>query len=258
MSDLNKKINAINKHSNQHHNLKMVNNGINKSPKNDMSKKILRIILLILIILLIIVIIYIIFFYIKYMLTDCYEKKNLSDYLASYDINNVCLYKYKPASKKQREYKDENEVYNISNQDFTYEQAKCKCGAYNGRLAKKDEIIAAYNKGATWCNYGWSDGQDAYFPVQKCEWDKRQAHEKTKNTCGLNPGINGGHFPNPELKFGANCYGIRPKGKLVIEKKAYCEPKNICKIHRNKFSNHIKDSDEITPFNNKQWSQYIK
>ena len=192
------------------------------------------------------------------MLTDCYEKKNFSDYLTSFDFNNICLFKYKPASKKQREYKDENEVYNISNQDFTYEQAKCKCAAYGGRLAKKEEIISAYNKGATWCNYGWSDGQNAYFPVQKCYWNKRQEHEKTKNTCGLKPGINGGHFPNPELKFGANCYGIRPKGELVIEKKAYCEPKNKCKLHRNKFSNHIKDSDEIASFNNKQWSQYIK
>ena len=31
--------------------------------------------------------------------------------------------------------------------------------------------------------------------------------------CG-NPGINGGYFANPDLKFGVNCYGIKPKKSL--------------------------------------------
>ena len=40
------------------------------------------------------------------------------------------------------------------------------------------------------------EGQTAYYPTQKCTWDKK--------TCGK-PGINGGFFSNPYLKFGANC-----------------------------------------------------
>ncbi len=27
--------------------------------------------------------------------------------------------------------------------------------------------------------------------------------------CGT-PGINGGYFDNPELRFGVNCYGVKP------------------------------------------------
>ena len=40
----------------------------------------------------------------------------------------------------------DREVFNISNQIYTYKQAKCKCETYGAQLATKDQIIDAYNK----------------------------------------------------------------------------------------------------------------
>lgn len=250
MSDINKKIINLNKNS--------ANVSKTQIKKNIISRdKIIKIIFYVLLILLILIILYIIIFFIKFKLTDCYEYRNFLDYLTSMRFNDICIYKYKPASKKDRIYKDENEVFNIANQDYTYEQAKCKCEAYNSRLATREEIIKSFNKGANWCNYGWSEGQNAFFPVQKCYWDKMQKNDETKNTCGLEAGVNGGYFPNSELRFGANCYGIRPKGQLAIEKKPYCKEKPVCERKANRFSNKIKDTDIIASFNNEQWSQFI-
>ena len=51
------------------------------------------------------------------------------------------------------------------------EEAKCKCASYNGRLATESEIVDAYNNGANWCTYGWTDGVKAFYPVQKEFYD---------------------------------------------------------------------------------------
>ena len=40
-------------------------------------------------------------------------------------------------------------------------------------LATYDQLIAAHNKGASRCNYGWSGGL-ALFPTQKSVYDKLQ------------------------------------------------------------------------------------
>ena len=49
----------------------------------------------------------------------------------------------------------------------------------------------------------------AFFPTQKATWDKLQKTKDHKNDCGR-PGINGGYFANPYIKFGVNCYGKKP------------------------------------------------
>ena len=36
----------------------------------------------------------------------------------------------------------------------------------------------------------------AFFPTQKDTWEKLQANEESKNTCGR-PGVNGGYMGNP-------------------------------------------------------------
>lgn len=107
------------------------------------------------------------------------------------------------------------EVFNISNNLYTYQDAEAVCQSMNTRLATYDEIETAYNNGAEWCNYGWSADQLALFPTQKDTWSKRQCKGKNmreKNKCGR-PGINGGYFINKNIKFGANCFGIKPKAK---------------------------------------------
>jgi hypothetical protein len=103
-----------------------------------------------------------------------------------------------------------NEVFNVGNNMFTYDDAQSVCASFGARLATYDEIESVYNKGGEWCNYGWSDNQSAYFPTQKSTWQNLQKSESKKHSCGR-PGVNGGYFDNPNLRFGANCFGKKPK-----------------------------------------------
>jgi len=102
-----------------------------------------------------------------------------------------------------------NEVFNISNNLYTYDDAQAICSAYGAKIATYDQIEEAYKQGAEWCNYGWSDGQMAFFPTQKSTWNMLQETDNHKNDCGR-PGINGGYFANPYIKFGVNCFGKKP------------------------------------------------
>ena len=102
------------------------------------------------------------------------------------------------------------EVFNIANNIYTYDDAQSVCSAYNADLATYSQIEQSYNDGAEWCNYGWSDNQMIFFPTQSSSWNKLQKNKNTKNNCGR-PGINGGYMGNPNLKFGVNCYGVKPK-----------------------------------------------
>jgi hypothetical protein len=102
-----------------------------------------------------------------------------------------------------------DEVFNISNNLYTYNDAKEVCSIYGAKLATYDQVEEAYNKGGEWCNYGWSDGQMALFPTQKATWSKLQKSETTKNQCGR-PGVNGGFMGNDGLLFGVNCFGKKP------------------------------------------------
>ena len=144
--------------------------------------------------------------------------KRFWSYLTGFSFTDVCDYKYKPAGYKERKVENEKEVFHIDNQNYTYHQAKCKCNAYNAKLATKNQVIRAYNQ-----NIGVVVGlrDNKHFIVQKCEWDKlnkyNKHHKHKHSKCGK-PGINGGYFANPELKFGANCYGVRPKGSVAIQK----------------------------------------
>jgi hypothetical protein len=113
----------------------------------------------------------------------------------------------------------ESEVFNVANNLYTYEDAKAVCKVYNAKLATYDQVEEAYNKGAEWCNYGWSEGQLALFPTQKETWNKLQKQDEGKcdkddtkvgNNCGR-PGINGGYIANPYVRFGVNCYGKKPE-----------------------------------------------
>jgi len=102
------------------------------------------------------------------------------------------------------------EVYNVSKNDFTYYDAEPLCRALGAELATYDQVKEAWSKGADWCNYGWVKGQAAVYPTQEETYDKVQGGpEEDRNSCGT-VGMNGGYFDNPELKFGVNCYGVKP------------------------------------------------
>lgn len=108
--------------------------------------------------------------------------------------------------------KEKLEVFNISNNLYTYDDAQAICKSYNARLAKYEEVEESYNDGGEWCNYGWSDSQMILFPTQKSTWDKLQQTKDKKNDCGR-PGVNGGFIANPNIEFGVNCFGVKPQAK---------------------------------------------
>jgi hypothetical protein len=154
---------------------------------------------------------------------------------------------------------DDKEVFHIANQDFSYDQAKCKCESYGGTLATYNQLVEAHNKGGDWCSYGWSDGQTAYYPTQQESFDiLQEGHENDKDNCGT-VGLNGGIFIDPTIKFGVNCFGIKPKGKVVKFKNPIDnsnDDNNIsfCDAPQNYEANNPLTTDEILPLNNSKWS----
>jgi hypothetical protein len=159
---------------------------------------------------------------------------------------------------------DGDEVFNIGTQAFTYEDAQSVCTSYGARLATYDEVEDAYNKGGEWCNHGWSDGQMILFPTQKGTWDKLQKG-KNKSACGR-PGVNGGMMENPYSRFGANCFGVKPKpsddalAKLAEaaasgDAMPMTEEDRILAMKAKYWKEHGGDILKINAFNGKSWSE---
>lgn len=147
-----------------------------------------------------------------------------------------------------------SEVFNIRDNMFTYEEAKAVCRAHDAELATLEQVIDAYKRGANWCSYGWSEGQMALYPTQSDFWNKLQNDPYKKNECGK-PGVNGGHFENPNYKFGANCYGNKPQPKSnEIEKnRDYRMDSLQMKVDKYKEQ---KNEIRISPFSNDDWSNH--
>lgn len=136
-------------------------------------------------------------------------EQNLQNVGASF-LNQNQNQNHSSSLSQQDSSTDQPQVFNIPGNYYGYHDAKALCKAYGGRLAKYDEIESAYNDGAEWCNYGWSYGQMALYPTQKTTYNNLQKIKGHKHDCGR-PGINGGYIANPGVKFGVNCYGVKPK-----------------------------------------------
>jgi len=159
---------------------------------------------------------------------------------------------------------EQNEVFNISNNLYSYDDAQAICSSYGAKIATYDQIENAYNNGAEWCSYGWSENQMAFFPTQKGTWDNLQKDPKTKNNCGR-PGVNGGYIANPYLKFGVNCFGKKPKASendlnRMNAKQNQVFPKSKTdKELDEKVKKWKDDADkvlQISSHNTNQWSRY--
>jgi len=155
----------------------------------------------------------------------------------------------------------QEQVFNIPGQYFGYDKAQSLCKAYGARLATYSEIESAYENGAEWCNYGWSDGQMALYPTQQKTFDELQKIPGHERDCGR-PGINGGYMANNNLQFGVNCYGKKPA--INAEEQYLMEntpPYPITKkdIKKDEEVNFLKkhiDELLVSPFNNTKWSRY--
>jgi len=244
-------------------------NFIKKNITSNNNSKLLLLLGSIIGVIILIIAIYIGVSYYNYNNATCYIKKSFSDYLFDFSDYNICEQEKAPEPPKPKKeilpiislLEDKKEVFHIANQDYTYDQAKCKCESYGARLATKNELTNAYNNGANWCTYGWTDKQTAFYPVQQCHWNKvQESNERLppgqQSFCGM-PGLNGGYFANPSIKFGANCYGIKPSGSIVTPNKPYCPPMNFCKLESNFEASNKLETDEIVGFNNEQWNMNL-
>ena len=156
---------------------------------------------------------------------------------------------------------DGQQVFNIPGNYYGYEQAQTLCKAYDSRLATYDEVENSYNKGGEWCNYGWSDGQMALFPTQKVTFDNLQKIKGHEHDCGRT-GVNGGYIANPNVKFGVNCFGYKPK--ITSEEEEMMQnttpyPKTEKDVVMEKQVDFWKtkiDDILLSPFNYNSWSRY--
>lgn len=152
------------------------------------------------------------------------------------------------------------QVFNIPENNYIYGDAQAVCKAYGARLATYKEVEEAYNKGAEWCNYGWSEGQMALFPTQQKTFDELQKIEGHENDCGR-PGINGGFIDNPKLRYGVNCYGYKPRINKVekeLMETSSIYPKTEKDIAMDKRVEYWKERLSeiiISPFNHDKWSK---
>ena len=156
---------------------------------------------------------------------------------------------------------DGRKVFHLSDNRYTYDDAKAVCAAFDSRLATYNEVEDAYNRNADWCSYGWSSDSMILYPTQMKRWKRLQTIEGHENDCGR-PGVNGGYIKNPNARFGVNCYGKRPSmsqsdQKRMDEYKANLYPKTEAEIAfekdvelwRSKLSDLI-----VAPYNPSKWS----
>ena len=155
---------------------------------------------------------------------------------------------------------DQDEVFNVRDNVYTYDDAKLVCDAYDSKLATYSQVEETYNKGGEWCNYGWSADQLALFPTQSSTYNELMKTKDHKHDCGR-PGVNGGYIANPNVRFGVNCYGKKP----AITKEEEEMMKNITPYPKNQKEEEIEETvnkwknnlDDIlvSPFNYGQWNE---
>ena len=145
------------------------------------------------------------------------------------------------------------EVFYVADNSFTYAQAPAVCKAYGATLASYNQVEEAYQQGAEWCGYGWSEGGIALFPTQQATWDKlqKEPNQQARIKCGR-PGINGGYF-DPGTQFGVNCYGVRP-----AKKASDAAPPTVADDGMDRLVSQFQQNIAkyvVSPFNQKVWSE---
>jgi hypothetical protein len=199
-------------------------------------------------------IILLLIFLVQYLRTPCGAegKKNYWSYLGGFDLSNPCNLPIPEKKYEEREVKDEREVFHISDQIYTQEEALAKCQAYGGELASYQQIVDYYNAGGSFQTYGWSKDGSAYYPIQPCDYIKLRRQ-------GVNvgpPGVNGGKFDH-SFRLGANCFGVKPVGKTQCLKPPICDEFGKTELcQRNPDACKVLDTDRVDGYTSKQWSRF--
>jgi hypothetical protein len=172
------------------------------------------------------------------------SNKDLSnnDYLHNDSSNNYC------------KNTDDGEVFHVESNTYSYDEAKDVCTLLGSRLATYDEVERAYQNGANWCSYGWSDEQLALFPIQKSLYNELKTIPGHQHDCGRT-GVNGGYIEDSTTKFGVNCYGKKPymtdKDKDFMNNYTYTP--TMKPEEQNELNNKINDI-LIAPFSKDKWN----
>jgi Extracellular link domain len=148
----------------------------------------------------------------------------------------------------------DKEVFNVSTNKYTYYDAEPLCKALGAELATYDQVKAAWDRGADWCNYGWVKGQMAVYPTQKGTYDSlNDGPADQRGSCGT-VGLNGGYFDNPELTYGVNCYGNKPQQTLPGSSGLPVTPGLIAFNKKVGEFAHEAETTPVAPFNHSKWS----
>lgn len=148
-----------------------------------------------------------------------------------------------------------SEVFHVSDNQFTYNDAPAVCAAYGAQLATLEQVMDAYNHGAEWCGYGWTVGGMALYPTQKATWTALQVEvDPAKRTACGRPGVNGGYF-DPASKFGVNCYGFKPLGKADLPLPPPGTDPTMFNGLVNRFKSALKTFN-MAPYSRTEWSGY--
>lgn len=150
---------------------------------------------------------------------------------------------------------EKKEVFYISGNNYTYDEAPAVCAAYESELASYDQIMEAHSSGAEWCGYGWTQGGMGLFPTQQGTWEalQRETDQSKRTACGR-PGVNGGYF-DTDSKFGVNCYGVKPANKNITL------PVPLPGTDAGEFNKMVQkfksmlNSIIVSPFNRNTWSE---
>jgi hypothetical protein len=148
------------------------------------------------------------------------------------------------------------EVFHISDNMYSYDEAPAVCAAYGAELATYDQVLDAQIQGAEWCGYGWSATGMALYPTSQATWEALQKEQKeTKRTACGHPGVNGGYF-DPRMKFGVNCYGRKPPNMGTRLPQPLPGSENTQEFDKqvNKFKSML-TSMKLSPFNRDVWSK---
>ena len=146
------------------------------------------------------------------------------------------------------------EVFHIQSNEYSYDDAKGVCKMLGSRLATYEEVERAYQNGANWCSYGWSDDQLALFPIQKSLYNELKTIPGHQHDCGR-PGVNGGYIEDSTTKFGINCYGKKPyiTDNDADYMKNYTYTPTMSPDEQSKIKKAVDDL-LIAPFNKDKWS----
>jgi len=147
---------------------------------------------------------------------------------------------------------DKKEPFLINNNIFLKQDRSKVCKAlFNSEVATKEQLNESFNNGANWCNYGWTDDGNAYYPLQ---------NETNTATCKGTIGLNGGTMADKDYKLGIICYGVKPDENKYTDLNQIKRDSSLCDADQKLLDNYRKQLQngniKIAPFNDKSWSRY--